>query len=117
MTLIEEEPAVSMLWRDDVRTAPAGWVHVRSVNEAIVYLEQHQVTYASLDHDLGTFAEDGGDGVKLTDWMAAHDQWPALGIRVHSSNPVAVATMLATIDRYGPYRSSAGPTRGQWPLT
>lgn len=48
------------LWLDDVRPAPPGWTHVRSVNEALALLATGTVTAASLDHDLGEFAADGG---------------------------------------------------------
>ena|SRR6185437_16604653 len=68
------------LWLDDIRPCPDGYLHARSVNEAIKLLEQHNCEYASLDHDLGDFAEDGGDGYKLMLWMAEHDRWPIRGI-------------------------------------
>jgi hypothetical protein len=69
------------------------------------------VEFASLDHDLGDFVSHGGNGVALTDWMAENDCWPRDGISIHSSNPVGVRTMLATVDRYGPYHASVGRTR------
>lgn len=64
------------LWLDDIRPCPDGYLHARSVNEAIKLVEEHICEYASLDHDLGDYAEDGGDAFKLVLWMAAHDQWP-----------------------------------------
>lgn len=45
---------------DDIRPCPDGYTHARSVNEAVKLLEQGVYTYASLDHNLGDFAEDGG---------------------------------------------------------
>lgn len=77
---------------------------MRSVNQAIGLLEAGDVADASLDHDLGDFAHDGGDAWRLVDWMAEHDVWPAESISVHSANPIGVSRMLSTIDRYGPYR-------------
>lgn len=91
------------LWLDDVRTPPDGWVHATSVNEAKKHLSTGKVSDASLDHDLGDYAHDGGDGWRLVDWMAEHNIWPTHTISVHSANPVGVKRMLATIDRYGPY--------------
>lgn len=106
-----------MLWLDDVRPHPEGWVRAKSVNEAIAVMETGEVTHASLDHDLGVWTSEGGSGVKLTDWMAEHDCWPTKGIRIHSSNPSGVQTMLATIDRYGSYDTGGRfiPTRGDAP--
>ena len=71
--------------------------------------------YASLDHDLGDSAEDGGDGYKLVLWMAEHDRWPTQGIRVHSANAPGMKRMLADIDHYSPFRPTSGITRGDWP--
>lgn len=93
------------LWLDDVRSAPEGWVWVRSVNAAIDVLQAGDVVEASLDHDLGDFAGDGGDGSGVVDWMAEHGCWPADGVRVHSANPVGRERMLGVIARYGPYGS------------
>jgi hypothetical protein len=99
------------LWVDDVRPEPDGWTRAQSADEAIAVLSSCTVEFASLDHDLGEFASAGGNGVAITDWMAEHNCWPRQGVTVHSSNPVGVRTMLATVDRYGPYRVSAGRTR------
>lgn len=41
------------LWLDDIRPAPPGWVHVKTVSEAKPYFERGEVRRASLDHDLG----------------------------------------------------------------
>jgi hypothetical protein len=103
------------LWLDDIRRCPEGYTHARSVNEAIKLLGQHDCTYASLDHDLGDFADDGGDGFKLVLWMAEHDRWPSEGIRIHSANPPGMARMLADIDRFGPYPPGNGISRGTAP--
>lgn len=91
------------LWVDDARPTPDGWVGVHSVRDAIRVMRTEEVEFASLDHDLGDFSVHGGDGVALTDWMARHGCWPAGGLAVHSANPVGAQTMLATVDRYGPY--------------
>lgn len=52
------------LWLDDLRPAPTGWVHARSVKAAIEILESQPASIASLDHDFGTHAGDGGDGTR-----------------------------------------------------
>jgi hypothetical protein len=99
------------LWLDDIRPCPDGYMHARSVNEAINLLEAHDCECASLDHDLGDYAEDGGDGFKLVLWMAEHGRWPSQGIRVHSANAPGMRRMLADIDRYSPYPIGYGIER------
>jgi len=42
------------LWLDDMRPAPIGWLHAKTVAEAIELCERNpQVEKMSLDHDLG----------------------------------------------------------------
>lgn len=103
------------LWLDDIRPAPPGYIHAHSVAEAIRVIEQGGCTHASLDHDLGDYAEDGGEGYDLVLWMAEHDSWPSEGIAIHSANPVGLGRMLGVIDRYGPYPEGWTHTRGSWP--
>lgn len=99
------------IFLDDERPTPdngKGWTRAYSVNEAIEYIEFSisiglPFEEASLDHDLGDYYPDGGDGVKLVDWMAENAIWPLNGITIHSGNPVGRKNMLLTIDRYGPY--------------
>jgi hypothetical protein len=89
------------LWLDDIRPCPDGYQHAHAVNEAIKLLEAYGCDYASLDHDLGDYAEDGGDGFKLVLWMAEHGRWPTQGIRVDSANAPGMKRMLADIDHSG----------------
>lgn len=98
------------LWLDDTRRLPrlkpgveSDWVLAHSVNEAIEIMNTSEVTFASLDHDLGIYHQDGGNGIKLLDWMAENNIWPTDGIWVHSANPVGVKQMIDLIDRYAPY--------------
>lgn len=106
-----------LLWLDDLRPAPPGWVWARSVNEAIRVIGNPTiaVSHVSLDHDLGDYENDGGDGPRFTDWMAGNNQWPTLGLRVHSSNPMGAETMLRTTDRYSPFPVGYTRTRGRAP--
>ena len=90
------------LWLDDVRPAPAGYVACRSVNEAIGWLTKEPIQHMSLDHDLGDYADQGGDGVKLVLWMAEHEVWPVERPVVHSMNPVGRRNMESLIGRYFP---------------
>jgi len=95
-----------LLWLDDIRPAPKGWVWCRSANAAISLLTCTRVAYASLDHDLGDFFSDGGDGTAVVDWLAENDCWPTEGISLHSANPVGRSTMAVTVNRYAPYRAA-----------
>ena len=94
------------LWIDDVRTPPTGkdWTPIPSVNMAIwviMYWEKLNlpIELIDIDHDAGDFACDGGDYIKLLDWLEETGRnYP---IRIHSMNPVGVANMRAIIERNG----------------
>ena len=53
-------------------TVPDGYMLVRSVNEAkelIRSVDNNMIELVDCDHDLGDYASDGGDGIKLLDWL------------------------------------------------
>lgn len=53
----------------------------------------------STDHDAGDFYHDGGDYIRLLDWLEETGRnYP---IRIHSMNPVGVANMRRIIERNG----------------
>ena len=91
------------IWLDDVREAPAGYVHCRSVNEAKEQILQCEkeciaIDLIDCDHDLGDYARDGGDGIRLIDWLA--ERKTGYPIALHTMNPVGRETMQWEIDRY-----------------
>ena len=97
------------LWVDDVRPAPNGYVWVKSVNEAknrlmgcidrLSYDTIYSCELIDIDHDAGEYVNDGGDYIKLLDWLEETGRnYP---IRIHSMNPVGVANMRAIIKRNG----------------
>ena len=99
------------LWIDDVREPPKGYVWIRSVNKARELIEGYENIYRreqdpfmkieliDIDHDAGDYANDGGDYIKLLDWLEETGRnYP---IRIHSMNPVGVANMRAIIQRNG----------------
>ena len=95
------------LWIDDVRPAPEGYKHIKSVNDAIyailwaenAYWENEIIELIDLDHDAGDYEYDGGDYIKLLDWLEETGRnYP---IRLHSMNPVGVENMRAIIKRNG----------------
>lgn len=110
------------LWLDDVRPAPGGWYHVKTIQEAMPFLERGEVEMASLDHDLGACSDcmDGlslekwlilhnyksmpncphfGTGYDLVCWMEETGHWPVQRPFVHSRNPAGAAKMRQAINR------------------
>ena len=93
------------IWLDDLRPAPSGYESVRSVNEAIAVITEAEekgieIELLDLDHDLGDFAGDGGDAIKLLDWLAERETF--YPIEIHTANPVGRANMERMIERYWP---------------
>ena len=91
------------IWLDDIRPAPEGYYHCRSVIEAkdtILFCELNRLPIAEIncDHDLGDFAKDGGDGICLLDWLAERKRF--YKITLHSMNPVGRANMDRLLKRF-----------------
>ena len=103
------------LWIDDVRPAPEGYVWKKSVNEAKMFIRWVEsprdpranlnnypfdnITLIDIDHDAGEYASDGGDYIKLLDWIEETSRnYP---IHIHSMNPVGVENMRRIIKRNG----------------
>lgn len=103
------------IWVDDVRPAPEGYVWCRSVNETkqkLMFCDSmcrffdtnfpndrnpYNIEVIDIDHDAGEFACDGGDYIKLLDWLEITGRnYP---IRIHSMNPVGVENMRRIIKR------------------
>lgn len=100
------------LWVDDVRPAPNGYYWVKSVNEAIKVITNYEVMKKAsggkryydielldLDHDAGDYAKDGGDYIRLLDWLEATDR--SYPIKLHTMNVVGRQNMLAIIHKNG----------------
>ena len=97
------------LWIDDVRPAPDGYIQCHSVNMAKHWIEQieyeaftfdrEELELIDIDHDAGDYVSDGGDYIRLLDWLEETGRnYP---IRIHSMNVVGVANMRAIIQRNG----------------
>lgn len=98
-----------IIWLDDdpLRLVPYVDCHVcRSVNgmkQTIQKFENECYTdfLLDLDHDLGEFAEDGGDGYELVKWLIEtgrnnnHYQ-----VKLHTMNVVGRMNMQQLLDRY-----------------
>lgn len=93
------------IWVDDVRPAPENYIRCKSVNETVEKIrdiEFHSwaaIELIDIDHDAGDYVNDGGDYIKLLDWLEETGRnYP---IRIHSMNPVGVANMRRIIERNG----------------
>lgn len=102
-----------ILWVDDVRKPPndRDYIWIKSVNEAKQEIKDIEfyssvesgkwlaITLLDLDHDAGEFASDGGDYIKLLDWLEETGRnYP---IRLHSMNPVGLENMRSIIHKNG----------------
>lgn len=93
------------IWVDDLRPVPTGYVGTKSVNEAVALIEECELSgepieLIDLDHDLGDYASDGGDAIKLLDYLAEHEKF--YPIEIHTANPVGRANMMRVIERFWP---------------
>lgn len=109
---------ITYLWLDDVRplcnneSYAIGVLHdyncvvARSVNEAIraiIRAEQNGQNkfILNLDHDLGDYAKDGGDGYKLVEWLIETGRnTNNYQVCCHSMNPVGKEHIIGLRDRY-----------------
>ena len=121
------------IWVDDVRSAPNGYIWLKSVNGAKSYIETNErickefmqkyhdemqtattntlkdtrrllnfagrrcIELINIDHDAGEYASDGGDYIKLLDWL--EEKGYNIPIHIHSMNPVGVENMRRIIRR------------------
>ena len=58
---------------------------------------RRDIEIIDIDHDAGDFYYDGGDYIKLLDWL--EETGRNYSIRIHSQNPVGVANMRRIIER------------------
>ena len=93
------------IWVDDVRPAPEGYVWLKSVNEVKKYLadphilNNYEIKLIDLDHDAGDYAKDGGDYIRILDYLELVGYNGDL--RIHSMNPVGVQNMRNIIQKNG----------------
>lgn len=86
------------IWVDDTRPKPQNFdIHTRSVKatiDAIQKLENEGLTInlIDLDHDAGDYWNDGGDFIKVLDWLEETNRnYP---IAIHTANPAGRQNML-----------------------
>lgn len=91
---------------DDTRKQPEfDHLHFHSVNEVKYFIENHKGIYVlDLDHDLGEYACDGGDAIKLIYWLIENGYNEntnyTFSFNLHTMNPVGRENMKSMIERY-----------------
>ena len=106
------------LWIDDCRPAPEGYIWVKTVNKAksIIAKTENEnrkieteswglklpltvIEVIDMDHDAGDYVNEGGDYIKILDWLEGTGRnYP---IRIHSMNVVGVENMRRIIQKNG----------------
>lgn len=94
------------IWVDDVRPAPNGYIHCRSVNEAKTAIRFYERNFSDdtilidLDHDSGDYFNDGGDYIKILDWLEEEGIVDTgYFFHLHTMNPVGAENMRRIIQR------------------
>lgn len=108
------------LWIDDIRPSPEGYVRCKSVEETKNVITSSlakfrkscendnpdhslHIELIDIDHDAGDYVNDGGDYIRLLDWL----EWLYDGkgtytkFHIHSMNPVGVENMRRIIRKNG----------------
>jgi len=95
-------------WIDDIRPAPEGYIRICSVNEFKNCISPHlpdrgEVFLLDIDHDAGDWAFDGGDYIKILDYMeeVAAEYGCRIQVHIHSMNPVGIQKMRTIIRHNG----------------
>jgi len=98
---------VFKIWIDDTRPKPVDYDFIcNSVNEAIAVisgLPETAKALIDLDHDAGDFAVDGGDYIRILDYIEQFDlnSTGRFCFRIHSMNIVGRQNMMRIINRRG----------------
>ena len=93
------------IWVDDVRPAPNNYYWCKTVNSVkrllcdAYIINCYDIVVIDLDHDAGDYAKEGGDYIKILDWL--EETGRRYPIHIHSMNPVGVANMRAIIQKNG----------------
>ena len=95
------------VWIDDVRKPPneedVFWYWAKSVKDAINAIESFEwqfiIELIDIDHDAGDYVNEGGDYIKVLDWLAETGRnYP---IHIHSMNAVGRENMQRIIRKNG----------------
>lgn len=87
----------TLKWEYDTAYMPILSPQMMNTEELQKKMDECRIELIDVDHDLGDYATDGGDGVKLLDWLEETGRnYP---IRIHSQNVVGVENMRLIIQR------------------
>ena len=92
-----ERAIFTLKWEYDTAYMPIFSPLMMNREELQEKMDEYRIELIDVDHDLGDYAKDGGDGVKLLDWL--EETGRSYPIRIHSQNPVGVANMRRIIQR------------------
>ena len=101
--IVKRESKKIRIWVDDLREVPDGYIGTKSVNETIKLIEKMEnegaeIVLLDLDHDLGDYADDGGDAIKILDYLVENEKF--YPIKIHTANPVGRSNMERMINRF-----------------
>lgn len=88
------------IWIDDIREMPKDFdIHIKTVNEAISFINKNynKIDLISIDHDAGDYASEGGDYIKILDWLEYKQI--NIPISIHSGNIIGIRNMIKIIKR------------------
>ena len=68
-------------------------------HNAMKMCKRREIELIDIDHDAGDYVRDGGDYIRLLDWL--EETGRNYSIRIHSANPVGVANMRRIVERNG----------------
>ena len=93
------------LWVDDVRVPPSDkYLWAKSTKQACKFIFEcrckspDEQIILDLDHDSGDFAYDGGDYIRVLDWLE-NQGIENVAIHLHTRNPVGRENMTRIIQR------------------
>ena len=90
------------IWIDDIREMPKDFdIHIKTVNEAISFINKNynKIDLISMDHDAGDYYPQGGDYIRILDWLEF--KGISIPISIHSGNPVGIKNMWKIIQKNG----------------
>jgi hypothetical protein len=94
-----EKALFTLQWERDTAGMPIFSKYTMNEQALANKIEECRIELIDIDHDAGSYASDGGDYIRLLDWLESTGRnYP---IRIHSMNPVGVANMRAIIERNG----------------
>ena len=89
------------LWVDDLREPPEGFLWFKTTKSVLDFLEWNgskAVSLFDLDHDAGDFVSEGGDYVRILDFLDFSGAKDVI-VHIHSANPVGANNMRRIITK------------------